>query len=310
MSLGGELFKGSSKLFSGPLGVVKVGFNGFDLGKTTAETMLAPDQDIKGIIYQQEGTKDSDSVRTGIEYILKCTFGEINTGILIQLMSGITSKNFNPTLDSGTFGRELYESMREADGGPLKIAAVDSNGEPLDTEESLIYCYEAIPIVTGDALNWGADTQRALVIEFRIKFHIFSTGESITKYGAFGYWGDPVVEDLPAVVWPDVNAPYIVSAVIQDAVDILLTFNKVLTLVAAVTLTERFIANINNVFSVPVTAVISAGPNDDEVLLTFAAASFLAGDVVTLSLTAGSVKDVDLAQNIAVSDLAVSNPLV
>ena len=53
----GALFEGNSKLFDLPLGVVKIGFDGYDLGKTTADAEFTPDQDIKDILFQQEDRK-------------------------------------------------------------------------------------------------------------------------------------------------------------------------------------------------------------------------------------------------------------
>ena len=111
MSVGGALFVGNSELWSGPLGVVRIGFRGYDLGKTTEESSLEPDQDIKDILFQQEGTKPSDHVRTGMEFMFKCVLGEINTGLLIQMMSGITSENASAIADSGTLGRNQFQSM-------------------------------------------------------------------------------------------------------------------------------------------------------------------------------------------------------
>ena len=51
MALGGAMFAGNSKLFEGPLGVIKVAFDGYDLGKTTEDAALVPDQDIKDITF-------------------------------------------------------------------------------------------------------------------------------------------------------------------------------------------------------------------------------------------------------------------
>lgn len=310
MSVGGELFKGSSKLLDQPLGVVKIGFKGYDLGKTTSGTMLAADQDIKDILFQQDGTKPGDHVRTGIEYILKATFGEINTGILKALMSGFSSENHDAAEDSATFGRSLYKSMRDTEAGVLQIAAVDENGVPSALEEDNLYFYEAISIVTGDAINWEADNQRNIAVEFRIKYHVFEAGESTTKYGAFGYYGDPTVEDLPAVVIPNVAAPYILSATVDSATQITVNMSKDVSLVGGVTLADRIMATVNRDFVAPTTAVIEADPNDDTLTLTFPAATFAAGNVVKLFLSDATLQDADLTQNAIVNAFAVTNTLV
>lgn len=308
-SAGGELFKGSSALLKEPLGVVQVGFNGFDMGKTTADSMLTPDQDIKDILYQQDGTKAADSVRTGLEYILKVTFGEINTGLLLQLMSGLSSENHDPAEDSMTFGRCLYRSMRDDEAKVLRVVAVDCDGIPSALDADILNWYEAIPIVNADLIVWGADTQRNIPVEFKIKYHIFADGESTTKTGAFGYFGDPAVEDVPAIVWPNVDAPYILSAVVDLATQITITMSEAVTLVAAVALVDRFVASVNSAFAIPTTAIIEANPNDDTITLTFGAATFATLDVVTLSMTASSVEDADSNHNAAVSGLAVTNTL-
>ncbi len=310
MGIGGELFKGSSGLLSQPLGIVKIGFRGFDMGKTTAGSMLAPDEDIKDIIFQQDGTKSADTVRTGILYKLTVTFGEINTGLLVQLMAGLTSENHDPSEDSATIGRNMYQSMRDNEAGVLQIASVDSNGVASDLPEDIISVYEAVPKLTSHILNWEADSQRNVVVEFNIYYHLFAGGESSTKVGAFGYWGDPTVEDVPPVVVPDVAAPYVLSAVVDSATQVTVTMSEDVALVATVALADRIVATVNRDFIVPVTAVIEADPNDDTLTLTFAAASFAASDVVKLFLSESTLQDVDLNQNAILNAFAVTNPLV
>ncbi len=309
MSIGGELFKGSSGLLSQPLGIVKIGFRGYDMGKTTAGSMLAPDEDIKDIIFQQDGTKSADTVRTGILYKLTCTFGEINTGLLVQLMAGLTSENHDPAEDSATIGRNMYQSMRDNEAGVLQIASVDANGVASDLPEDIISVYEAVPKLTSHILNWEADSQRNVVVEFNIYYHIFATGESTTKVGAFGYWGDPTVEDVPAVVVPDVAAPYVLSAVVDTATQITVTMSEDVSLVAAVALVDRIVATVDRDFNVPLTAVIEADPNDDTLTLTFGAATFAAGNVVKLFLSESTLQDVDLNQNSILNAFTVTNPL-
>ena len=231
MSLGSAVFVGDSKLFEGPLGVVQVGFNGFDLGKTTADTILTPDQDIKDINYQQDGSKAADHVRTGIDYLLAVTFGEISTGLLDLLMSGISTSQTLATEDSGIIDRVMYESMRDVEAGGLKIASVNVNGVPSENLENIMNFYEVIPIINGDLVNWGADTQRNLAMQFRIKWHEYTAAELAalvvhTARGSFGYWGDPTDEDVPPIDAYFVTGPIIASAVVQNATDIDVTFNK------------------------------------------------------------------------------------
>lgn len=307
MPFGGALFEGNSKLFDFPLGVVKIGFKGYDLGKTTEDAEFTPDQDIKDIMYQQDGTKPSDHVRTGIEYILSVTLGEIKTGLLVQMMSGISTENTSASSDSGTINRSVYQSMRDEEAGVLKIAAVDANGVASEDAEDIIYCYEAIPIVDGALINWGADSQRMLPMQFRIKWHKFSTGESTTKVGAFGYWGDPTTEDVPAVTWPDVEAPEISEATADDSTTMSITFNENIAFQTSFD-GSHYMANVDGVYSAP-----TAGSITGEVLeLTFAADTFSAGDDVEISISSIALQDTETTPNTypGVDGYSVTNNVV
>ncbi len=308
-SVGVDLFKGSSKLTAEPLGIVEIGFKGYDFGKTTAGTILGPDEDVKDILYQQDGTKKGDSVRTGIMYKLTCTFGEISTGMLVQLMSGITSQNHDAAEDTGTVGRNMYQSMRTNEAGVLQAASVNENGVPSALPQDIFNFYEAVPKITSHILNWEADAQRNVVVEFDIYWHPFASGESSTKEGAFGYWGDPVVEDLPAVVVPNVAAPYILTAVADLATQITVTMSEDVTLVAAVTLADRIVATVDRDFKAPTAAIIEADPNDNKLTLTFAAATFAAGNTIKLFMSDATLQDTDLNQNEIVNAFTVTNSL-
>lgn len=290
--LGGALFEGNSKLFEFPLGVVKIGFDGYDLGKTTEDAEFTPDQDVKDIMYQQDGTKPSDHVRTGIEYILAVTFGEIKTGLLVKMMAGITTQTSSSSSDSGTFDRDVYQSMRDNEAKVLKIAAVNANGVPSEDAEDIIYCYEAIPIVDGALINWGADSQRMLPMQFRIKWHQFDTGESTTKDGAFGYWGDPTTEDVPAATWPDVEAPDIVSAIASAATTLTVTFDEDIAFQTAFD-GSHYAAKVDGAFVLPTAGSIT----DEAIELTFPAATFSAGDEIEITISDVALQDTDATPN-------------
>ncbi len=293
MSLGGSLFEGNSKLFDLPLGVVKAGFDGYDLGKTTADAEFTPDQDIKDIIFQQDGTKASDHVRTGIDYMLALTFGEINTGLLKKMMAGITSENEDTGSDSGTINRNIYQSMRDNEAGVLKIAAVDENGVPSEEPEDIIFCYEAIPIVDGALVNWGADTQRGLTINFRIKWHLFSAGESTTKSGAFGYWGDPTTEDLPVATWPDVEAPILLTGIAVLATSLELTFNEDIAFQTAWD-AEHYQAKVEGAYAPSTAGTITA----KVLTLTFGAATFASGNDIEINISELALEDTEVSANV------------
>jgi hypothetical protein len=289
---GGALFEGNSKLFDFPLGVVKIGFNGYDLGKTTEDAEFTPDQDVKDILFQQDGTKPSDHVRTGIEYILSVTLGEIKTGLLVKMMSGLSTENTNEASDSGTINRSVYQSMRDTESGVLKIASVDANGVPSENAEDIIYCYEAIPIVDGALVNWGADSQRALPMQFRIKWHPFDTGESSTKSGAFGYWGDPTTEDVPVAPWPDVEAPAIVSATATSATDVDVVFSENIAFQSAFD-GAHYAAKVEGAFVLPSSGTIST----TTLSLVFPASTFTAGDEIELSISDVALQDTEATPN-------------
>ena len=288
----GTVFVGASDLFEGPLGVVKIGFKGFDLGKTTSDAILSVEQDVKDIIYQQDGTKPADHVRTGIDLMLAVTFGEISTGLLALLQAGITTQNATPTEDSGTMDRNIYQSMRDNEAGVLRVTAVDENGAAQTDLEHLLNFYEAIAIVDGELINWGNDTQRNLPVTFRIKWHAMTALESTTKSGAFGYWGDPTIEDVPPVVWADVAAPVIVSAIASAAVTLDVVFDENIAF-QTVFQAESWIAKVNGLYVAPTAGVITT----TAIALTFAAATFTAGDVIELSIGSVELEDMETTPN-------------
>jgi len=307
MGLGGVLATGNSKLFEGPLGVVQIFYKGYNLGKTTADSNLTPDQDIKDIVFQQDGTKPADNVRTGIEFILAATFGEIKTGLLVEMMKGITSENTDPNSDSGTIGRSIYQSMRNTEAGALKIAAVDGNGIAYESDENIMCWYEAIPIIEGDLMNWGADSQRNFPVSFKLKFHIFKAGESSSKFGAFGYWGDPIEEDVPAVDWPDVQAPTIVSSAVASTTVITSVFNKDVVFQGGSFGSGTAMADVDGVMKLAASASISG----KTLTLNFSGGTFSSGNIVKLSISDKCIQDTETVPNECegVYNYLTNNPL-
>lgn len=284
--IGGALFEGNSKLWSGPLGVVKVGFEGYDLGLTTADATLTPDQDVKDIIYQQEGTKPADHVRTGIEYILAAVFGEIKTGLLVQLMAGVSTANTSALDDDGTIDRNIYQSMLATEAGGLRVIAVDENGVASELDVDILQFYDVIPVIDGELVQWGADTQRNLPVNFRIKWHRFGSGESVGKSGAFGYWGDPVAEDVPAITWPDVEAPGLVTATALTATTLALVFDENIAFQTAFVI-GHYITKINGVYTDALSGIIAT----TTLTITYGASTFSSGDVIEISVSELSLED-------------------
>jgi hypothetical protein len=80
------LITNGSKLLEGPLGNVRIGFNGWDMGLTTEDTALVKEEDRKDILYSQTGTKAADHISTGQNLLLNCVFGEIKTQLLAQIL--------------------------------------------------------------------------------------------------------------------------------------------------------------------------------------------------------------------------------
>ena len=296
---------GSSKLVDGPLGVVKLGFKGYDLGKTTAETTMKLDQDIKDIIYQQDGTKAADKVRTGQVVMISGTLGEVKTKTLALLQAGITAGHASADDDFGVIGRSVYQSMRENEVGGLKIAACSADGLPSEEPEDQLCFYEAIFNLTRNFINWGADVQRALPFEIYVFFHPFEAGESETHRGAYGYWGDPEDSDVPAITWPDVAAPVVTSVEVEDATTLTVTFDKPVTEVDEDTTEDKIIASVDGAFVAPTALAIV----DNVLTLTFSDATFTAGDEVLFSMSAGVVEDTAENQNAVVASRRVTNDL-
>ncbi|MBA7546173.1 hypothetical protein ES705_38556 [subsurface metagenome] len=298
MALGGVLFKGNSKLWAGPLGVSRIAFNGWDLGKTVADSNITPDQDIKDIAYQQDGTKPADHVRTGLEYLANITLGEINTGLLALLMAGISAGS-DVGDDDGIIDRSIFQSMLENEAGVLKIAACDENGAAVTDEASIFKFYVAIPIITGELINWGVDTQRNLPIQFRIKYYFFTAAQLVDLTdktegrGGYGYWGDAndAAVDAPALIWPDKAGPEIVSAVCTTVSELTVTFDEDINFIDEGAFeATHWIAIVNGAYSAPTAGVIT----DAGIALVFTDEFTADGtDIVYISLVASAIEDID-----------------
>jgi hypothetical protein len=166
-----------NNFWEGVLGVVNIIWNSIDFGKTTADTEIQLTQDLKDIIFQQDGTQRGDKVRTGIVYQVNCTFGEIDTELLDSLQPGITKSGAGNT---AKIGRCLYQSMKDSEAKELQLIRVDSEGSSSSDPLHKCVFYLAAPEITGNIM-YGADTQRNLAVSF----HIFWNS---TK-SAFGYSG-------------------------------------------------------------------------------------------------------------------------
>jgi hypothetical protein len=193
---------GNSYLLLGALGNVLVNFDSADLGKTTEDTALTKIEDVKDILYSQDGTQPDDHISTGMIMQLSATFGEIKTGLLQKLLYSFSSEvsDFSAEDDSGTFGRYIYQSLRDNKAKKLIITATDENGVARTGAQNILNFYEALPIIDENLINWGADTQRNLPTRFMIYYSKFGASQvSGGPVGAFGYYGSATVEKVPAI---------------------------------------------------------------------------------------------------------------
>lgn len=191
----------NSYLLRGPLGNVLINFDGDDLGKTTEDTSLSKIEDVKDILYSQDGTQPSDHVSTGMMLQLNATFGEIRTSLLEKILYSFSTQAVDPSSDdSGTFGRYIYTSLRDNKAKKLIITATDANGAKRTDDDDILNFYEAVPIINENLVNWGADTQRNIPVEFKIYYSEFGASQvSGGPSGAFGYYGNAATELVPAI---------------------------------------------------------------------------------------------------------------
>jgi hypothetical protein len=146
--------------WEGVLGVVNINFNGVDLGKTTADTEIVIEQDIKDILFQQDGTQFADKVRTGMAISITATFGEISTALLETIQSGFVKVGENLKIS-----RSLYQSMKDTEAKPMTLTRIDSEGDESTNPLYKLNVYKAVPIITGNIV-YGADTQRGIGVTF------------------------------------------------------------------------------------------------------------------------------------------------
>lgn len=166
-----------NNFWEGPLGVVLATFKGVDLGKTIDEATIEYVEDIKDILYAQDGTQPYDKIPTGQAYMITMTFGQITVDLLRNLLRGVTKSGDG---NSAKLGRDIYRSGRDNFTGQLVLRRVDSDGNASADDLFKLLFFKAMPLITGN-VPYGPDTQRGIEIQFYCFYD--ETNE------AFGYSG-------------------------------------------------------------------------------------------------------------------------
>jgi hypothetical protein len=159
----------------GPLGVVKLTYDGVDMGKTLGDTTIEFIEDITDIFYAQDGTQPADKVPTGQAYQVTCQIAEINLARLEKINRGTVKAG-----NSMKYGRNLYISLRD-NAKVLRVARVDSDGVASTDTHYIQTWYSASPTVSNGAVAFGPDSQRYIEVTFYIFYN--------DTYEAFGYQG-------------------------------------------------------------------------------------------------------------------------
>ena len=153
-----------NNFMEGVLGVVRLNFNGIDLGKTIDEVSIEWIEDIKDIFFAQDGTQPADKIPTGQAYQVTCKIGENTLARLQQVLRGV-----NVVGNNAKFGADLYRSGKDNFSFPLIITRVNSDGVASTNPLFRAYCYKAFPMVNGPIGAFGPDTQR----ETEVVFYLF-----------------------------------------------------------------------------------------------------------------------------------------
>ena len=159
----------------GPLGVVRLTYDGIDMGKTMGDTTIESIEDITDIFYAQDGTQPADKVPTGKAYQITCQIAEITLTRLEKIDRGTVKAG-----NSLKYGRSLYISLRD-NAKVLKVARVDSDGVQSTNPHYIQTWYSASPTITNGAVSFGPDSQRMIEVTFYIFYN--------DTYGGFGYQG-------------------------------------------------------------------------------------------------------------------------
>lgn len=164
----------------GELGVINLNFDSVDLGKTTDVATLEFIEDVKDIMFAQNGTQPYDMIPTGQAYRLTAKLGQITLARLVKVLRGLTVSSGG---HSAKFGRDLYRSGRATFAKQLISTRVDSDGNNSTNQRHRLVFFLAMPTVNGALGPFGPDTQRDVEVAFYIFF------DETTGREAFGYSG-------------------------------------------------------------------------------------------------------------------------
>lgn len=170
-----------NNIIEGVLGVCTLNFNSVDLGKTIDETTVEYVEDIKDILFAQDGTQPYDKIPTGQAYLVTAMLGQLTITRLKEVMRGITQSG--GAGNSAKYGRDIYRSGRENFAQQLILTRVDSDGNASANPLYRLLFFKAMPIITG-SIPYGPDTQRGLEVQFYCFYDETNEGIGYSGYAS------------------------------------------------------------------------------------------------------------------------------
>lgn len=166
-----------NNIWEGSLKVCRVEYNGVDLGKTIGDVEIIKNEDVKDILYQQDGTQYYDKVPTGVSWQIQVPLGEISISLLTSMHDSMTASGAGSSMK---IGKNIYHSWLEQ-ALELKLKAIDEDGDASTDVLQSITCPKAYPEISTNII-YGADTQRG----FTVIFHVFyDTTNDIFMYSGY-----------------------------------------------------------------------------------------------------------------------------
>lgn len=151
-----------NEFHEGSLGVCRVTFDGVDYGKTMDEIDIEFIEDLKDIMFAQDGTQPQDKIPTGQAYQVTVRFAELDAALVAKMYRGCTLSAGGKSVQHG---RDIYRSGLANFAKVLLLKRVDSDGAASADNFFRAYFYKAMPIINGPE-QFGPDTQRILEVQF------------------------------------------------------------------------------------------------------------------------------------------------